>query len=343
MTSVRDPSPRGPLKTAVRIAALLVALGFLAALLASQWQALRTFQWQFRPGWLLLSFVLLALGALLELSIWRFLLAGLGGVLRWRRAAETWFLSNIVRYIPGNIWQPMSITVYSQERGIPYPVTLMSLLLFQITIMLAVAPLAAVYFTVTGNWGLLTGYLSGAAGWLIALGLTPLAVFLLRPALLVDMINWVLERTARKQIATELTRLNLFGMLGIALADWLLWGCAFAALSFGVQQYSTAQVVELAPHLIAAYPIAYAIGFLSFITPSGIGVREGAFYLLLAPIAGAGAATIVGLAMRVWTTLGELVGAGLALLFRDDPDAVADAAASSSAAATDQEMSEGLA
>jgi len=321
----------------------VVALAFIAALIYGQWDNLRSLPWEFSPAWLALSAGFLALAWLVEILLWLRILHIMDAGMPLWSATRTWFMSAIVRYIPGNIWQPMSITVYSQERGIPYPVTLMSLLLFQITIMLAVAPLAAVYFTVTGNWGLLTGYLSGAAGWLIALGLTPLAVFLLRPALLVDMINWVLERTARKQIATELTRLNLFGMLGIALADWLLWGCAFAALSFGVQQYSTAQVVELAPHLIAAYPIAYAIGFLSFITPSGIGVREGAFYLLLAPIAGAGAATIVGLAMRVWTTLGELVGAGLALLFRDDPDAVADAAASSSAAATDQEMSEGLA
>jgi hypothetical protein len=44
---------------------------------------------------------------------------------------------------------------------------------------------------------------------------------------------------------------------------------------------------------------------------------------------------MLGLAMRIWTTLGELVAAGLAVIFRDDPDALVGT--------TDSEMSEGLA
>jgi hypothetical protein len=314
---------------------LVVALLFLGALIYGQWDNLRSLPWEFNAAWLALSAGLLALAWLVEILLWLRILRVMDAGMPLWSATRTWFLSAIVRYIPGNIWQPMSITVYSQERGVPYPVTLMSLLLFQITIILAVAPIAALYFIATGNWGLLTGFLSWAAPWLIAIGLAPLVIFLVRPDWLVGMINWVLTRVARKQISAHLTRRNLLGLLAIALLDWLLWGSAFAAMSFGVQNYSAAEIVRLAPHLIAAYPIAYAIGFISFITPSGIGVREGAFYLLLAPIAGAGAATMLGLAMRIWTTLGELVAAGLAVIFRDDPDALVGT--------NDSEMSEGLA
>ncbi len=314
---------------------LVVALLFLGALIYGQWDNLRSLPWEFNAAWLALSAGFLALAWLVEILLWLRILRVMDAGMPLWSATRTWFLSAIVRYIPGNIWQPMSITVYSQERGVPYPVTLMSLLLFQITIILAVAPIAALYFMATGNWGLLTGYLTWAAPWLIVVGLTPLAIFLVRPDWLIGMINWVLTRVARKQFSTRLTRMNLLGLLGIALLDWLLWGSAFAAMSFGVQSYSTAEIIRLTPHLIAAYPIAYAIGFISFITPSGIGVREGAFYLLLAPIAGAGAATMLGLAMRVWTTLGELVAAGLAVIFRDDPDALVST--------TDSELREGLA
>ena len=42
----------------------------------------------------------------------------------------------------------------------------------------------------------------------------------------------------------------------------------------------------LAPHLIVAYPIAYAIGFVSFITPQRLWCARGRFYLLLAPTHG---------------------------------------------------------
>ena len=44
---------------------------------------------------------------------------------------------------------------------------------------------------------------------------------------------------------------------------------------------------------------------------------------------------MLGLAMRVWTTLGELVAAGLAVIFRDDPAALVGV--------PDNELHEGLA
>ena len=74
-------------------------------------------------------------------------------------------------------------------------------------------------------------------------------------------------------------------------------------------------MVRLAPDLVAAYAIAYTIGFVSLLTPSGIGVREGALYLLLAPVLGGGLATVAAIAMRVWVTLGELLAAGASLVF----------------------------
>ncbi len=76
-------------------------------------------------------------------------------------------------------------------------------------------------------------------------------------------------------------------------------------------------MLRLLPHLVAAYAIAYAIGFVSLLTPSGLGVREGAFYLLLAPLLGGGFVTVIALAMRIWTTLGELLAAGVSLLYRE--------------------------
>lgn len=317
---------------------LVIALLFLAGLVYSQWDELTSQTWELSPAWLALSAGFLALAWMIEIRLWLRILQVMDATLPLWSATRVWFLSAIVRYIPGNIWQPLSLTVLSEERGVPVAVTLTSLLLYQVIIILAVAPLAAVYFAITGNWGLLTGFLRGVAPWLIVAGMMPLVLFLVRPAWLIDLVNWGLTKLGRSALATHLSRMNLLELLGIAIVDWLVWGCSFAALSFGVQSYSTAEIMRLAPHLIAAYPIAYAIGFVSLITPSGIGVREGAFYLLLAPIAGGGPATVMALAMRLWTTLGEVVAATLALIFRDHP-----AAKVAPPGTTDGEMHEGLA
>ncbi|MEZ4712859.1 MAG: hypothetical protein R3A44_37065 [Caldilineaceae bacterium] len=112
----------------------------------------------------------------------------------------------------------------------------------------------------------------------------------------------------------SLTSANLFTALLLASADWMLWGASFAAITFALAAYSSAQMQMLLPHLLASYAIAYAVGFISFITPSGFGVREGAFYVLLAPLLGGGPITVAALAMRIWTTLGEIVMAGVSAL-----------------------------
>lgn len=305
MTSVRDPSPRGRVKAALRVAALLIALGFLAALVASQWQALRTFEWQIRPGWLLLSFTLLALGALLELSVWRFLLAGLGGRLRWRRAAETWFLSNIVRYIPGNIWQFLGMAELAADDGVSRLTTFASIAVHQVLNMAVGIVLAALYFALVGE-----------AGWLDALRpfllLAPLGLILCHPRLLERTLNGLLAAFKRPPVAVTLTWPQIALALLAYAGVWLTTGSGFASLAASITPVTPAQFGAL----VATWAAAYVVGYLSLLTPSGLGVREGVMILLLTPFFPAPVPTLIALAARLWTVLGELGGAAWALAAR---------------------------
>ena len=296
---------------------ILLALIFMALLLRSQWQELQNYDWQLNPLWLVFSAGCLAAAWAVEVALWRRLLRTVGGHLPYWPAVRIWFLSAIVRYIPGNIWQPLSITLLAQRRGVKPEATLTSIVLYQAIITLAVAPIAAVYFAVTGNWGVLTDLVHDAAPWLIAVGLAPVVVFIVQPAWLIEIVNWGLQRLGRSRLPVGLTRPELLTVLALAILDWLIWGAAFATLAFGIDAYTPAEIWALAPHLIAVYPVAYAIGFLSFFTPSGLGVREGALYLLLAPVTGGAAITLLALAMRLWTTLGELIAAGISALIPD--------------------------
>ncbi len=307
---------------------VLLALLFMALLLRSQWEELQTHQWQLNPPWLVASAGFLVAAWAVEIVVWLRLLRTVGGRLGYWPGARIWFLSAIVRYIPGNVWQPLSMTLLCQRRGVKPEATVTSILLYQVIILLAVTPIAALYFGVWGNWGMLTDLLGGAGPWLIGVGLAPLAAFLVRPALLVDAVNWVLRRFGRSPLETGFARSELVTVLALAAADWVIWGASFCALAFGVNSYTAPEMLALAPHLIATYSIAYAIGLVSLITPSGLGVREGAFYLLLAPLMGGGTVTVVALAMRIWTMLGEAIAAGVSLLLPDrlpaaDPEPVA--------------------
>ncbi|MCB0136626.1 MAG: flippase-like domain-containing protein, partial [Caldilineaceae bacterium] len=253
---------------------VLLALLFMALLLRSQWEELQTHQWQLNPRWLVASAGLLVAAWAVEIVVWLRLLRTVGGRLGYWPGARIWFLSAIVRYIPGNVWQPLSMTLLCQRRGVKPEATVTSILLYQVIILLAVTPIAALYFGATGNWGLLTDLLSGFGPWLIGIGLAPLAAFLVRPALLIDVVNWVLRRFGRAPLETGFARGELLVILALAVADWVLWGASFCALAFGLNVYSAPEMLALAPHLIAVYSVAYAIGLVSLLTPSGLGVRE---------------------------------------------------------------------
>jgi len=292
---------------------LLLAFLFIALLLRSQWDELRSYQWRLHAGWLALSAILIGSSWLFEVGIWRWTLLLMGGRLPFAVATRIWFLSALVRYIPGNVWQPLGMTVLCQRRGIRAEATISSVVLFQAINLLTVAVIAAFYFPLSGNLGLLNQVLPGLNAWML-LGALPAVAFVARPGWLLALLNWTLRRIGRQPLPTQLTSPLLLALMATTLVDWLLFGAGFGALIMAMGDFAVTDLPWLLPHLVGSYTVAYALGYLSFITPSGLAVREGVLYLLLAPILGSGVATAAALAMRVWLTLGELLAAGLSLL-----------------------------
>jgi uncharacterized membrane protein YbhN (UPF0104 family) len=305
MTPDPVPSSRDRIKRIVRLAALALSLAFMVALLASQWQALAAYQWQFQPGWLLPSFLLLAGGMLLEMSIWRWLLGSLGGHLRWRRAAQTWFLSNIVRFIPGNIWQLLGMAELAADDGVSRLTTFTSIVLHQVLSIAAGATLAALYFALAGH-----------SAWLELirplLWLVPLGLLLCHPRVLQWILNRGLALLRRPPIQVTLSGRQLIAALLGYGAAWLLTGSGFALLAAAITPITAPQFAAL----VATWTAAYVIGYLSLVTPGGLGVREGIMVLLLTPLFPAPIPTVIALAARLWTIVAEAVGAAVAFIAR---------------------------
>ena len=64
--------------------------------------------------------------------------------------------------------------------------------------------------------------------------------------------------------------------------------------------------------IAACYAFAWIIGFLSFLTPGGLGIREGLLGLLLANYILIQQATLAALLCRVWGLSAEGILAGIA-------------------------------
>ena len=283
----------------------VLAVVFLGALVATQWQQLQAYPWQIEIGWLLLALALLWLTWLLELNQWRFILGRLGGSLRFGEAARIWFLSNIIRYIPGNVWQFLGMAEMCSRLGIARTATFTSIALHQAISTLAGLLLAAVYFA-----------LAGQGAWFDrlrpALWLAPLGLIFLHPRVLETALNWALTRLKRPPLRITLTVVDLARLLLTYGLVWLGFGLGFSALARGLAPVASAQV----PWLIAGYAAAYVIGYLSLLTPSGLGVREGVLVLLLQGLFSAPLPAIIAIVARLWMIIGEIGGAAAVAIWQ---------------------------
>lgn len=315
--AVSPPRPRDQLLRWAKPILALLAVLFIGLLLRSQWAEMQAQSWRLHWGWLGAAIALLLLSWAIEIAIWRYLLTMLDGPLDRRMdfwaGMRVWFLSAIIRYIPGNIWQPLGMTVLCSRRGIRAEATLISVVLFQAVTLLGSLPLAAAYFLFTGNMGLLTASVGGMAPWLAWLGMGAVLLFVLRPGWLFGVMNWLLVKVGRTPLPVTISSPRLLALILAGSISWIVWGLTFAAITFAAVEIPAQRMAGDLVHFVAAYPMAYVIGYLSFLTPSGLGVREGALFFWLEPVIGGGVATVAAISMRLLTTAGELVLAGVSL------------------------------
>ena len=106
----------------------------------------------------------------------------------------------------------------------------------------------------------------------------------------------------------------LFSVRGIPrlLTDYLLlWGYFGTAFFFLVKSIHPISLRHLLT-ITSIYPLAWSIGFLSLVTPGGLGVREGILSILLTLYMPPATSTLVALLSRVWVMSVEILLASIA-------------------------------
>jgi uncharacterized membrane protein YbhN (UPF0104 family) len=297
------------------VAALV--LFFLGRLLARHWAELQTTDWQVDVPLLLGAYGLLALAWLALVANWRWLLGRLGARLDLPAAWRIWFLSNIVRYVPGNIWQYLGMVYLGAQAGVARTTTLASILIYQAASVVAGLVAAGGVYLLAGRPDLLAGLVPGASGqvpWSLSLaGLAlalALAALVCYPPLINAALRWVFRLLGREPLQISLTAGDLAQFFLQRLGIWLLQGAAFALF---VQSLVPLTWPD-APVVGAAFVLSWVVGFVSLLTPSGLGVREAAQTALLAVVLPVPVAVALALLSRLWLVGGELAGAGIGLL-----------------------------
>ena len=315
---MQKPALKKLARRVLQIGLPLAILVFFLGQLKNDWSNLTAHTFQWNPWLLGLAFVGFMLQELSYGLIWQAILARLGHRLDLRLCLRIYLASEFVRYIPGNVWHVLTRILWVGKYGVSRPIAFASMTIELITKLAAGALVFAVSLLFWHDLGV------GAINQVGTINRAPMVVIVgvaMILALLVVLyprvLNWLLNLALRllKRDPVILT-LRYVDILLITLAwsvSWLVAGGAFYVLLLAL--WPGTPLVAL-PICIGIYAIAWDIGFVSFITPSGLGFREAAIvglFALALPLP-AGLGTIMAFLSRLVSTLAELICVGVAYM-----------------------------
>ena len=278
-----------------------VVLFFAASSLAAQWSKLETrlpqihFQWR----WIVLATLLILVTYALLIEGWRRILVAWDSHLPFGVAARIGFLSNLGKYVPGNIWSLTAMGVMAKRRGLS-PIAAAGSSVIMQTVSLATGTALVM---VTGAKLLGQPLLVGASVLILV------AVLLAAPRFLPPLARWIGGLIGRDIAPPSVPPTSIWTAAVASTLSWLFYGVAFELFVRGLLGAAPGELSSY----IAVYTAAYILGFISPIAPAGLGVREltlAAFMTQLG-LANEADAALVAIAARLWLTIVELVPSGL--------------------------------
>lgn len=296
------PARRNRIFIAAQLLLAALVFWFVGRVLVRQWRDYAGHPLPTTPHWgliLLSGAVYLATYAVL-VQTWRAMLGAWNARLGFWEAAGVWCVSSLGRYVPGKVWQIGAMGIMAEQRGVP-AVAAAGTAILNTVVNIAVGIAVAM---VTG-WTMLQAVSQGRALAGIILVAIIAAGLVLLPVLLPPFLR-VVERLLGRSLAVDRLPPRAIGYAVVGnIVAWLLYGIAFEVL--------VAAVVGRAPGTTAQYTALYAssyvLGYLFFVMPGGIGIRDGALAtgLTAMHVATPPEAAAIVVTSRIWLTVLEIV------------------------------------
>jgi uncharacterized membrane protein YbhN (UPF0104 family) len=302
-------------KRLLQIGLPVLIIGFFLSQVKNNWSALTAHSFQLNVWLLALSFAGFVCQEISYGLIWKAVLARLGARLGLRASMRIYLASEFVRYIPGNVWHVLTRIMWVGKYGVSRPVAFASMTIELITRLAAGVLVFAVSLLFWRDLDAVSRLSEQRI--IFALGVT--TILALGIILYPPVLNWLLNLALRvlKRDPIKLT-LRYRDILFVTLAwgaSWFVAGSAFYVLLLAL--WSATPLIAW-PICIGIYALAWDIGFISFITPSGLGFREGAivglFALAFSPplLLPGGLAASIALLSRFVSTIAELLCVSIA-------------------------------
>lgn len=275
---------------------LVITTGLLGWLVYRQKEALLAYQWQFRPGAILLSFGVYTLTLFLATLVWYRIITALGNRLNFAKNFRYFCITNLGKRLPGSVWYvPWRARMY-QEQGLSLQVVSIASSI-ELVIMVISGVIVSLLFAAPS-----LGFLNQN---LIAIG----AVLLL--VLLALLHPTVIRRISRLfHVSTE--QVQYRQILQWVLLYSLTWVTGGSLLFCVTNIFIPLDVAHL-PYVIGAWSLTGVLSMSLLLLPSNLGMTEISLTLFLSVLMPSPVAVVVAVGMRILLLFYDIVWAGIAI------------------------------
>ncbi len=277
----------------LKSAIVMALVGILAVTIASSWETIQGITWHILP---------LALGAAVGLVIfplsilsWQRVMRGLGYDLAYQTAARIWLTANSARFIPGTVWQYASRAVLALRLERIPPLISATSMVFEMLVLL------------------IAGFLVSALGllWVDAIQVPWQAILvgliigcvLLIPTVLTALVHLIKRLTHKEFVVTVLPISTTLQVAGIDILHFLVNGAVLTFL-FAATGHSIALTSLVV--FSGMYAFSWAVGYLTFLAPGGLGVSDATLAGLLTLYVPPAEAAVLALLMRAVISFSEI-------------------------------------
>jgi hypothetical protein len=291
-------------KSAAFLVVLVIAY-FLGIQLYRGWKDIPFSSLQFNYVWLVFSYLGLFASFACSIKAWQIILKGLGSKMSFARSWWVITASFLAKYIPGHVWVVGGRMILCKAEGVSEKISGTAMIIEMMGLVLGslLAGIVCVPFLLT------QGVPSWV--WLMTIPAAVLTVLLFSPLLFI-LLRWVAKVFLKREVALSASSSMFAVAVALYFVSALIQGAAFFCLIRTIDPIS----LKYLPGAIGLYNGAWAVGFLSLITPGGLGVREGAMAFLLKYFIPVPLAVIISILARLWITLFEVLVALIGLKFR---------------------------
>jgi len=291
-------------RTVLTALLIIIPVFFLGRSLWDNWQTLASSDIEIDWGRMALSLAILMAAFALFPSGTLIGLRGLDVRVSFGQAYYGYHASQLGKYLPGRIWiipgRAMTLRRFGVDAVTAAASTLIDMYVLIVAGVLVYIPALMVTQQETMR----------QLGWVGLLFCLPLLVSIVFPSLLNRLFSLGMKWIGRGEVTFHFAWYHFALMLVNYLGLWIISGFGLYLLADSISPLILGQF----PIVIGAMGFSWVLGTLSFLTPAGLGVREGVMGVLLAEVLPVPLPALVAILARFWWSLADFGSIGLAFL-----------------------------